>query len=312
MPLGNLSCLSGVRTLRGVFIAMFDKIPATIDVQIAILKSRGLSIPDENRAKSFLLRNNYYRVSGYTLTLRHGDVFIENTSFQDIEDIYSFDLELRHMLLKYLEIIETTLKSVYAYEIAHIHGPIGYLDPNNFSDANEYSTIMKKAEKQRNSRMAHAAYLEHLGKDWKDISVWAFVDFLTISDISFLYKISESQIKRTVAEHMNLRVQGDTLLEKFMHSMTIIRNLCAHGSRLYDCVFGQRPKLSKKEMALLMKNADGTVDNARLYGFVIIMKRLLAGDQFAMLKEQLAALSAKYPCVNMEYYGFRNDWKTQL
>ena len=97
---------------------------------------------------------------------------------------------------------------------------------------------------------------------------------------------------------MNLRVQGDTLLEKFMHSMIIIRNLCAHGSRLYDCVFGQRPKLSKKEMALLMKNADGTVDNARLYGFVIIMKRLLAGEQFAMLKEQLAALSAKYPCVN--------------
>ena len=93
------------------------------------------------------------------------------------------------MLLKYLEIIETTLKSVYAYEIAHVYEPLGYLDANNFLDANEYNTIMKKAEKQRNSRMTHEAYLEHLGKDWKDIPVWAFVDFLTISDISFLYKI---------------------------------------------------------------------------------------------------------------------------
>ena len=220
MPLGNVSCLCGVCTLRGVFIAMLDKKPATIDEQIKILKSRGLFIPDEERAKSFLLRNNYYRISGYTLTLRHNDVFIKNASFQDIEDIYNFDLELRHLLLKYLEIIETTVKSMYAYEVAHTYGPLGYLEANNFSNASEYNAIMKKAEKQRNSRVAHEVHLKYFGKDWKDIPVWAFVDFLTIADISFLYKISESQIKRTVAEHMKLCVQGDTLLEKFMHSMT--------------------------------------------------------------------------------------------
>ena len=109
---------------------------------------------------------------------------------------------------------------MYAYEVAHTYGPLGCLAANNFSNASEYNAIMKKAEKQRNSRVAHEVHLKYLGKDWKDIPVWAFVDFLTIADISFLYKISESQIKRTVAEHMNLRVQGDTLLEKFMHSMT--------------------------------------------------------------------------------------------
>ena len=94
---------------------MSDKEFKTIDEQLNILKSRGLTIDDEEKASDFLLHNNYYRVSGYSLTLRNHDVFSKTASFQNIIDIYSFDHELRHILLKYLEIIEVQLKSVYAY-----------------------------------------------------------------------------------------------------------------------------------------------------------------------------------------------------
>ena len=54
---------------------MANKDFKTLDEQIAILESRGLKIPDKSAAKEFLLRNNYYRVSGYSLTLRDHDVF---------------------------------------------------------------------------------------------------------------------------------------------------------------------------------------------------------------------------------------------
>ena len=53
---------------------MADKDFKTIDEQIEILRSRGLTIEDEAEAKDFLLRNNYYRVSGYSLTLRKNEV----------------------------------------------------------------------------------------------------------------------------------------------------------------------------------------------------------------------------------------------
>jgi abortive infection bacteriophage resistance protein len=71
----------------------------TLDEQIAILDSRGLKIPDKSAAKEFLLRNNYYRVSGYSLTLRDHDVFFESATFQNIIDIYECDHEMRHILL---------------------------------------------------------------------------------------------------------------------------------------------------------------------------------------------------------------------
>ena len=63
---------------------MSDKEFKTIDEQLNILKSRGLTIDDEEKASDFLLHNNYYRVSGYSLTLRNHDVFSKTASFQII------------------------------------------------------------------------------------------------------------------------------------------------------------------------------------------------------------------------------------
>ena len=98
-----------------------------------MLISRGLNIQDKEAAKSFLYKNNYYRVSGYTLTLRKHYIFFPGVSFGNIEDIYNFDYEFRHILLKYLEIIENNIKSIYAHEFTKVYGPLGYLDKNNFS-----------------------------------------------------------------------------------------------------------------------------------------------------------------------------------
>ena len=124
---------------------MADKNFTTIEQQIAILKSRGLSIPDEEKAKDFLIRNNYYRISGYSLTLRSHNVFFPSTNFQNIIDIYEFDHEMRHILLNYINKIEVTVKSIYSYEFTKIHGPIGYRTSAYFSIIKEYSRIINKA-----------------------------------------------------------------------------------------------------------------------------------------------------------------------
>ena len=63
----------------------------SIEEQLTILKSRGLNIIDEEDFKNFLLNNNYYRISGYTLSLRKNDVFNKNiTSSSVIEFHHSY------------------------------------------------------------------------------------------------------------------------------------------------------------------------------------------------------------------------------
>lgn len=285
----------------------------TIDQQIDILKSRGLSIPNKAVAKEFLLHNNYYRVSGYSLTLRNHDVFTPGATFQNIIDIYKFDYEFRHILLKYIELIEVAIKSVYSYEFTKVYGAVGYLDPANFTNTDTHANIMKEAEKLKTRRLEHEAYLKHfINELHQDIPLWAFVDLLTIHDISFLYKISQTDIKVAVANHFGLGTRGDEILGRFMHYMTIIRNLCAHGSRLYNRLFEQKPWLNKQERALLIAQPDGNVDNAHLYSFVLIMRRLLKPTELAALKAEISNLSSKYPFVSLRYYGFREDWESVL
>ena len=295
------------RSVLGVNMAIKEY--KTIDEQIALLRSRGLAIADEELARDFLLRNNYYRISGYSLTLRSHDVFSKNASFQNIVDIYCFDHEFRHILLQYIEKIEVAVKSVYTHEFTRRHGPTGYLDVGHFTDPVKYKEIIDKVEKQKDSRLPHEAYLKHYVEELKeDIPLWAYIDLFTISDVSFMYKISEKDVKDAVAASLGLNARGADILERFMHSITIIRNLCAHGSRLYNRLFEQKPWLNKKEQRLLIQGKNGIVDNAHLFGFILIMRRLLKLEEFAEMKKQILQLNGKYPFVDMRYYGFPKGW----
>lgn len=293
---------------------MSDKKFTTINEQIEILRSRGLTIIDEEKAKEFLERNNYYRVSGYSLTLRSHDVFYPSTNFQNLIDIYEFDHGMRHILLRYIEIIEVTVKSIYAHEFTRIHGPVGYRDSSFFSDIERYSKIFNKADEQVKNRRLHEAFLKHYLDDLnQEVPFWAYVELLTISDISNLYSISESVIKDEVAKKMGMTMKdGSVFLGKFMHSMTIIRNLCAHGSRLYNRLFEQKPSLNKKEQKLLRVDPNGTKDNSHLFGFILIMRRLLTYEEFASMKNEIIELTKKYPFVDMRHYGFCDDWGEKL
>lgn len=147
----------------------------------------------------------------------------------------------------------------------------------------------------------------------QDIPLWAYVDLLTISDISFLYAISEQPIKDAVARTFGLNMsKGASILGSYMHSMTIIRNLCAHGSRIYNRLFEQKPSLNKAEKTLLIRDSNGELDNAHFYGFLLIMRRILPEVEFTGLKEAIIVLTRKYPFVRMDYYGFRSDWREKL
>ena len=293
---------------------MPDKEFKTIDEQLSILTSRGLTVNDETLAKSFLLHNNYYRISGYTLTLRDHDEFFPMVTMLNIIDIYEFDHELRYILLKYIETIEVKFKSIYAYYFTKAHGSIGYRDINFFIDPLQHACVLANGDNQKVKRQPHEAYLKHFIDDLhQEIPLWAYVDLLTIADISFLFSATDIKVQEDVASAFGLSTNtGRQVLGTFMHSVTIIRNLCAHGSRLYNRLFSRKPSLRADEKALLSSSPDGTVDNSHLYGFVFIMRRLLDKKDFSSMKAEIVALCLKYSFVKMSYYGFRDDWTTVL
>lgn len=285
-----------------------------MDQQINLLVRRGLKVDNLSEAKKFLLLNNYYRISGYTLTLRNHDEFYPGVSFQNVMDIYRFDAGLRNILLKYIEIIENSIKSVYAYRFAEMYGTFGYTTSNRFTDPKEYLRIRDKADDQGLKRLSHEAFLKHFIEEKKsEIPFWAYVDLFTISDISILYSISLIELKVKVAADFSiLNNNASELMGKFLHAVTILRNLCAHGSRLYNRLFITKPSLNSKEKRLLIKDENGNADNSHLFGYLLNMRRVLQKEQFADMIFDIRNLCNIYPFVKMKYYGVPDNWENIL
>jgi abortive infection bacteriophage resistance protein len=108
----------------------------TIDEQINLLKSRGMNIPDEQRAKKYLLTNNYYNIiNGYSKPfLKEKEVYLPGTTFDEVSRLYFFDKELKQTLFNYILDAEHHLKSIFAYRFAEMHkeDPEAYLDINSY------------------------------------------------------------------------------------------------------------------------------------------------------------------------------------
>lgn len=288
----------------------------TINEQIELLRSRNLIIADDQLelTKDFLKKNNYYRIRGYTLTLRNHDIFYPNTTIQNVIDIYQFDREFRNLLMRALEIIEVNFKSRYAYVSGQVYGPLGYMKPEHFTDYNEYIRIIHNVNNSVRRRMNDEAFLKHYIKELHEpLPIWVFISMFTISDISRFYSISSDRLMREVAKEYGFTFNSaPAVLMNYLHGMTIVRNLCAHNSRLFNRLFITKPNLNKKELRLLNKDERGNPDNSKLFGYFLNMRRLLTVEEFTDLKSSLSELCDKYPFVEMKHYRFCPQWRDKI
>ncbi len=126
---------------------MREKIPATVDEQIAILRKRGCVIKDENFARETLRYINYYRISNYFEPFsisKHK--YEEGTTFEKIMQIYEMDRKLRSVLIAALEEIEIALRASVSNYHALKYGALGYLNPNTFDRSHHHQSFIWRVD----------------------------------------------------------------------------------------------------------------------------------------------------------------------
>ncbi|EJP30331.1 Abi-like domain protein [Selenomonas sp. FOBRC9] len=76
-------------------------------------------IDDEDKAKLYLLTNNYYNIiNGYGKYFpRNGDTYINGTNFNEISHLYFFDKEMKQALFQAIINAEVHLKSSFAQSL---------------------------------------------------------------------------------------------------------------------------------------------------------------------------------------------------
>ncbi len=276
----------------------------TFQQQLDLLRSRNLIITNKQEALAVLKRVNYYRLSGYMLSLSDNDVFRDGVCFRDVYSLYRFDKDLRALLLFALEDVETSFRTQIAYLLAHKYGPEGYRNGGNFLDARYHEELLAQLQKAiSSSKEKFVAH--HKQKYGARFPVWVAIELSSFGLLSRIYGNLRPTDSGSIARQY-YGIGSGAVVASWLHSLAVLRNVCAHLGRLYDRRLPIAPKLHKQD-------AGKGIKNDRLFAFLLAMGRLsLDKTQWNAFVTRLSASIEQYPQVQLKCLGFPDGWETML
>ena len=99
------------------------------------------------------------------------------------------------------------------------------------------------------------------------------------------------------------------LIRNIHNNLRILRNRCAHNSRLYARLFRQQPTVPKTAYQFMLKDKAGNPENHYLFGFFFVVGRFLTQEQFSDMFYDLLRIHSTYPTVNLKYYGIPDNFQ---
>ncbi len=274
---------------------MSKKTFKTLDEQIEILKSKGLVINDEEKAKEILFRENYFFINGYRHLFRKNESdnrFVAGTTFDELYATFIFDRNIRNIMFKYLLIVENNMKSIIGYQMSRKYGykEKEYLNPKNFNQDNikirqVYDVLNKVKRQMRVNGKQHAA-TSHYMTNYGYVPMWILVKVLSFGIISELYGILKIEDQISIASFYGL---NSSTLSTYLQLLSNFRNLCAHEDILYDHRTQKVIPDSKYHDILNIEKKDDTYVYGKndLFALIIILKEMLTKEEFTDMLYQI-------------------------
>ena len=296
----------------------------TLDEQIDILISKGLVFDDIESAKSILLRENYFFLSGYRHVFLNPDkkTFIEGTKFRELYAMFSFDRQLRNVIFKNILIVENNLKSILAYVMSKNHGfkENNYLNPHNFvkdsKKTKQINDLIRKMKRQISVNGKQHSATAHYLINYGYIPLWVVVKVLSFGIVGELYTILQYQDQKEIADVFGVDIYS---MIEYLPILANYRNLCAHEDICYsnrtqkvieDTKYHSLHYITKSDDEYIYGKND-------LFALVIILKFMLNNEDFTLfineISYELDRLSGKLEVITIDkvlhVMGFPNNYK---
>ena len=268
----------------------------TLDEQLGIFKSKGLTINDEEEARNILLKENYFFINGYRRVLMVSSKekkFVKGATFDELYAIFMFDRELRNILFKNLLIVENNIKSIISYKLSVKYGykEKNYLKESNFTtdnkDKRRVSDVINKMKRQiRVNSQNHSATLHYI-TNYGYIPLWVLVKVLSFGLINELYGILKPEDQKEIADLYEIEMED---MEVYLSLLANYRNLCAHEDIVFDhrtqkyisnTKYHNELKIKQDEFGEYIKGKND------IFALIIILKQMLTKDEFMHMMDEL-------------------------
>jgi len=281
--------------------------PLNIGEQIANLKSKGLVIPDESYAESILNDISYFRlIKAYSLTLKpKNENYYDNIHFEDIVELYLFDVSFRQLLFPLIEKVEISLRCRIANYFCEKYDVLGYKNVNNYAVPDEVFCVFFEEIQKEITRNSRSPFIKNFQDNYIDgaIPLYALVEVLSFGTLSKFYKNMKNEDKKVIAKSFGV---GYTYFESWIESISSVRNICAHYGRLYNAKLPKTPALYKRYAEL-------GIGNNRVFSTLLCLKHLLPNDEYwNEFVDNVSSLLCRCPKVDKLKIGFIETWKDVL
>lgn len=302
------------RTRAGHFFVMrYTKQLLSLQQQIDVLKERGLFIENEEEAKNALDTISYFRLAGYWRLMeedRQRHTFKPNSRFSRVISLYCFDEELRLLVFSAIQQIEVAVRARMIRLFSEKHGPFWFMDTTLAESTTMFTKNLQSLQDEL-SRSEDEYILEHFRKyDEPSMPpIWKTLEVASMGTLSKLYgNMDDSAAKKAVSR--SFMVPKFEYLRNWLRCITVVRNICAHHSRLWNANIVVKPNLPNHLPNPWITNRQ--INRDRLYPHLCYIAYLLNSiNPTSTFAQNIKALLTKYPVVDPAAMGFPRGYQNE-
>lgn len=294
----------------------YTKPALSFDQQAQRLLDRGLIVSNQETLKQYLSRVNYYRLSAYWYFFKYTDPqtgeekFAPDTHFNTIWRRYTFDRELRLLVLDAIEHIEVAiLRTRMVEQFTLEHGPFGYCDPVNFNPAfplAQFNRLISEIDQAVDNSSEEFVARYKAKYDGEHLPLWMTAEVMTFGQLYTFYRNMHRREQQMLANQFRVAAQ---VLSSWLHTLNFVRNACAHHSRLWNRQLPIRPLIPYR------KNDPNwhtpvKFDNRWMFATLTMIWYLLRIiHPQSNWHTRFEALLAEYPEIPLHLMGIPTNWR---